>query len=211
MAGLTPTPVRAAGGHHSVDDAALLDPQQCQLETWADRERGGTRTLLHAGPACRVGPFELGLNLDRVRLQGSGTTHVGGVQVKWGTQFGSEWSAGVVLAAARQDRAPKALGSSLVVPLTWQVSTGLLAHVNLGRDFRPGQSDSRRAGLAVEWAPSAAWTGVAEVFREGGANFRRFGVRWSATPNVSVDLSQARGLNATSTAWWSLGLNWVLD
>ena len=55
----------AAGGHHAVDDAALLDVGKCKVEGWLERETGGTRTLAHAGAGCRVGPVELGLNLDK--------------------------------------------------------------------------------------------------------------------------------------------------
>ena len=58
---------QAAGGHHAVDDAALLEPGQCQVETWFDHELGGERRLLHVGPGCRVGAVEFGLNFDRAR------------------------------------------------------------------------------------------------------------------------------------------------
>jgi hypothetical protein len=44
----------AAGGHHAVDDASILEPGQCQVESWVDRENGGNRSTLHAGTACRV-------------------------------------------------------------------------------------------------------------------------------------------------------------
>lgn len=108
----------AAGGHHAVDDAALLEPGQCQLETWWDRETGGTRTLLHAGPACRIGTVELGLNLDRLRLDGTGTTTVAGTQIKWARPVHDSWSAGVVIGLAAQDHAPRFIGSTVVVPVT---------------------------------------------------------------------------------------------
>ena len=57
----------AAGGHYAVDDAVILEPEACQVEFWIDKAADGRGTLLHAGPACRVGPVELGLNLDGVR------------------------------------------------------------------------------------------------------------------------------------------------
>ena len=66
----------AAGGHHAVDDAAILEPGECQVETWADRERGGDRTLVHVGPACRIGPLEIGVNLDRTRMVGSSAVQI---------------------------------------------------------------------------------------------------------------------------------------
>lgn len=207
----TALPVRAAGGHHAVDDAALLDPGQCQIETWLDHETGGARMLLHAGPACRVGAVELGLNLDRVRLDGSGTTTVAGAQLKWARAIGDGWSTGVVVALAGQDRSPRYLGSGLVVPVTWQATEALLTHVNVGRDFRHGEPDTNRAGVALEWAALNTWSFVAERFREGGANFWRAGARWSLTPSTNVDLSRAQGLNGSAPAWWTLGLTWVFD
>lgn len=55
-------PAQAAGGHPAVDDANLLEPGQCKLELWGERESGAARTLVHAGPGCRVGAVELGLS-----------------------------------------------------------------------------------------------------------------------------------------------------
>jgi len=205
------SPVQAAGGHHAVDDAAMLDPGQCQIETWFDHETGNARTLLHAGPACRIGGVELGLSVDRVRLDGAGTTTVGGAQLKWAREIGNGWSTGVALAVAGQDRLPHDLGSTVVVPVTWKASETSLIHLNAGRDFRQHQPDTSHAGAALEWAPLSAWSFVAERFRESGANFWRTGARWSLTPSTNVDLSRARGLNDSAPAWWTLGLTRVLD
>ena len=112
-----------------MDDAALLEPGQCQVETWADRERGGARTLVHLGPACRVGPVELGLNLDRVRQTGEGAVVVAGPQLKWAVPLTASLSAGVALAAAWQDGSgPRFVGSTVVVPITWQAADTLAVH-----------------------------------------------------------------------------------
>lgn len=205
------TSARAAGGHHAVDDAAQLEPGQCQFETWGDRERGGARTLLHVGPSCRVGPVEVGLNVDRLRLGGTGTTTVTGAQVKWARGIQDGWSAGVVFSLAAQDQAPRYLGSTVVVPVTWQATETLLIHANIGRELRHDQQDTARAGLALEWSPLAPLSFVAERFREGGANFWRAGARWSLVPSLNLDLSHARGQQSGAPAWWTLGLTWVFD
>ena len=102
---------QGAGGHHAVDDAIVLDPGQCELETWWEREDKSTRTLLHAGPACRVGAVELGLILNRTRQDGDGTTTDAGVQVKWVHNIGDAWHAGVVLGLTGQNRSPHYAGS----------------------------------------------------------------------------------------------------
>lgn len=201
--------VRAAGGHHAVDDAALIEPGQCQVETWADREQGGARSLLHVGPACRVGPVELALNLDRTQLSGTGAVVTAGPQLKWATPLGKGVSVGLVVFASGQERAPHYLGSSVVLPVTWQASETWLVHVNAGRDFRHYAGDDSRAGAAVEWMPSQVLSFVAERFREGRRNFSRAGARWTLDPALSIDLGRARSLQAGVPAWWTLGFNWT--
>jgi hypothetical protein len=115
------------------------------------------------------------------------------------------------LSTAWQDRAPRHVGSTLVVPFTWQAADTLLVHLNAGRDFHRHEADSARAGAALEWAPRADWSFVAERFHEGRADYWRAGARWVLTPAVNVDLSRARGLGAAAPAWWTLGLTWAFD
>lgn len=55
--------LHAAGGHHAVDDAALLAPGQCHVESW--HARGDGTRLLHMAPACRFGAIEWALALER--------------------------------------------------------------------------------------------------------------------------------------------------
>lgn len=201
----------SAGGHHAVDDAAILEPGECQVETWADRERGGGRTLVHLGPACRVGSVELGLNLDRTRLAGSDAFVSGGPQIKWAAPLTDSIHYGVVLSTAWQDSRPRFAGSSLLFPVTWQAAEGWALHANLGRDFRRQGPDFNRSGVALEWTPFPQWSVVAERFRESGANFWRVGARYAVSDRLSIDLGQAKGLAGTAPAWWTLGLNWAFQ
>ena len=196
----------AAGGHHAVDDATILDPDACQVELWIDRAADGRGTLLHAGPACRVGPVELGLNLDRFHADGSGTATAGVLQLKWARELLPGLSAGIALAAGVRDHSPNFLGTSVVIPLTWQASESLRVHVNAGRDFVHSAADFSRSGAAVEWNPSERWSLLAERFREVGLDFWRVGVRYAPQPDFSVDLSRAEGM-AGAPDRWALGLN----
>lgn len=196
----------AAGGHHAVDDAAILDPGQCQVETWYDRESGGSRRLLHVGPACRLGPVEVGLNVEHIR-PGLGTS--GGPQIKWATALNEQLSIGVLAAANWQKLSSRYGFTSFVVPVSWQASEQLAVHVNAGRDFQAGKADSSRAGASVEWAPNAAWLAVVERYREGGINYARLGGRWNVSPTLNVDLSRARSLGAAVPPWWTLGVTVV--
>jgi len=197
----------AAGGHHAVDDADILEPGQCQVETWVDRELGGARSLLQVGPACRIGPIEIGINLNRAWAAGAGSNTGYGPQIKWAGALTDDLRAGVVLSAAWRGRSANYVASTLIVPLTWKPVDPVLVHVNVGRDFRKDQTDSERAGAAIEWMPLPAWAFVAERFREGGANYWRAGARWTIATSLNVDLSHARGL-AGAPSLWTLGVTW---
>ncbi len=197
----------AAGGHFAVDDAAILEPGQCQLETWFDRETERAQRLLHVGPACRLGAVEVGLNIDRVRQGTSSTSTILAPQVKWALALTEQIGIGLIGVANAQDRSPRYLGSTLVVPVSIQVSEQWLVHVNVGRDFRAEQTDGNRAGAALEWAPNAIVSVIGEHFREDGATHRRLGGRWNLTQATSLDLSRAQSLGARPPAWWTLGLN----
>ena len=72
----------AAGGHFDVDDATVLHPGHCQVETWVVRAPAAAATIAHLGPGCRVGPVEVGVNLDRFSTPGNGRT-LFGPQLKW--------------------------------------------------------------------------------------------------------------------------------
>lgn len=205
----TALPAWAAGGSHAVDDAVLLEPGQCQIETWFDRAAGSARSLAHVGPACRVGEVELGLNIDRERRAGALSTTTFGPQVKWAVALNDDWSAGIVLSATGRNRTPRYLGSTVVIPVTWRASESVLAHLNVGRDIRRADRDTHRGGLALEWAPLETCSFVAERFRESGVNYWRTGARWSLTSTASVDLSRAGAVGGGAPPWWTLGVNWA--
>ena len=78
----------------------ILAPGQCEAESWFSRVRGAER-LLHAGFGCRVGPIELGLASEYMRLpEGSRTGW--GAQVKWALKIAEGWSAGQARSPVRR-------------------------------------------------------------------------------------------------------------
>lgn len=198
--------VHAMGGHFWVDDAVLLDPGQCQLETWAEREQGGARTLVHVGPGCRVGPVELGVSWERSHRAGEDSGRTVAPQLKWAHPLDDRWSVGLVLTGLWQTGSGYQ-GSTVLVPLTWHAGDKLQVHLNLGRDVGPGAVGRSRGGAALEWAPSPKLSLIAERFRENDAQSWRVGTRWSVQPDWSIDLSRATPLHGPTPAWWTLGLN----
>ncbi|MNU58335.1 hypothetical protein D3C71_474720 [compost metagenome] len=185
-----------AAGHFDVDDAGTLDPGQCQYETWWGRSGAGPVTTgFHVGPACRVGPVELGLNFDRLSAQGVHSV-TGGPQLKWtfaGAAADAPFSAAVSMGAVADLRRGGRWGGQLVVPLTWRPTASLQIHANLGADWALGTgARTPRGGLAVEWALNDAVSLIAERHRAGGLWTSRVGGRFSLTPLISVDISTSR-------------------
>ena len=202
---------QAAGGHHAVDDAAMLDVGKCKLEGWAERETGGARTLHHLGTGCRVGPVELGLNLDREKQTSSDAATSFSPQIKWAFPLDNAFSAGVVASAKFNSQSPRYASSSVVLPLSWRATDSLSAHVNWGRNFLSGGAGQPRGGVSLEWAPTSDVSLVAERFREAANNSTRLGARYALTPDVKLDISRARSLHAGGVSWWTAGVIWEFD
>lgn len=197
---------RAAGGHFDVDDAAVVEPGRCQYETWLVRAPAASATVFHLGPACRVGPLELGLNYDRASTPNGLRSSVG-PQLKWIVDplFGV-FAAGLAWAAAHDlDRGGRP-AHTLYVPVTWTASDRLSVNANLGADWDfTGQRD-RRVGLSAEFAVHEKLTVIAERIRVAGDWTSRLGARVMLGEVISIDLSVARtGPNAIRS--YVIGLN----
>lgn len=196
----------AAGGHHAVDDAAILDEGACKVESWI--ARGGGERLLHAGAGCRVGPLELSAGADYARADGSSATGYG-LAAKWAAELATGVSVGVVLAPGWQARVrPRYQGRTVLALATWAPRDDLSLHFNLGRDFLHRGDDEARHGGSVEWTPRTDWTLVLERFRAEQTHFARAGARWSFAQGWSVDLSRAQRLSGPGASDWTLGATW---
>jgi hypothetical protein len=195
----------AAGGHHSLDDAAILEPDTCEAESWLTHLRGGQR-LLHAGGACRVGSVEVGASSEYAREAGASETGWG-LQVKWATEVAPGFSAGLSLSPAWQARArPRYQATTLVALATWAPREDVALHLNLGRDFVHDSSDEKRAGVSVEWTPRENWSLMAERYVEQLSHFVRGGLRWAATDDWTFDVSRAHRLHGPGASTWTVGL-----
>lgn len=200
----------AAGGHHGVDDASILDPGQCQFEVWA--EHSSAYRLTHAGPACRVGPVEAGIGMDRRTDSGSASTStLWSPQIKWATPLGDELAVGAVWTLTWQSPAPRQTTHALLLPVSWQPRPSLAFHLNVGRDFPKDGNSVTRRGAAVEWQPHPRWQGLAEWLDDGLRANRRLGLRFSVNNKMSLDLAQARWMDPPHNPWWTLGLNWTFQ
>lgn len=198
-----------AGGHFDVDDAGTLDPGRCQYEVWGGRFGESKVTDYHFGPACRVGPVELGLNIDRYSTHGEHAYFLE-PQVKW-TFLGQDPEARLAAAvsAAMTFDATRGghTGGQLVIPVSWRALDSLWIHANAGVDWATSTGErTGRGGLQAEWALNDTVSLIFERFRAIGAWTSRGGMRWSLNPSISIDLSASR--SGPQGIWgYAIGLN----
>jgi len=197
-----------ANGHFDVDNAGTLDPGQCQYETWGGRTGADRTTVYHLGPACRVGPVELRLNLDRASLSDGRSDSVS-PQLKWtflGQAADARFSAALSMTASFDVTHGGRTGGQFVLPVSWQPIDNVWVHANLGVDWESGTGvRTGRGGLGGEWAVDPRVSLIAERFRSQDVWTSRAGMRVNFTPAVSVDLSGAR---VDGKAWgFVIGLN----
>jgi hypothetical protein len=204
--------LHAAGGHHAVDDAAILDPGRCHVETWYERGRGG-RWLANVGPACHIGGLEWSLALTRAD-DGDGRLNAWAPQVKWAMETGIEGlSIGFSAATERGTGGNEARVHTLNLPLSLAIADAATVHANLGREWTRGEPDAWTWGLALEAGLGERVDAVIEGFgAERGESTARLGLRWHVVPEaVSLDLSHAAELGGARDRWWTLGLTWEFD
>lgn len=196
---------RAAGGHFSVDDASLLEPGQCEEETWASRYDGGGH-LLHAGINCRVGPVEIDGAGENAHADGSSAT-AWNLELKWARDLDEQWSVGADLQpiwAAQQH--PHYAGTRFYAIATWHPVKSLAVNANLGRDWWSGAPDQPRGGVSLEWEVAEPWTLIVERYLESETHFVRAGAHWTPNGRWSLDLSRAQRLSGPGASYWTLGI-----
>jgi hypothetical protein len=189
-------PAWAAGGHHAVDDAAILDPGRCEVETWFTRSAG--QNALHAGPGCRVGLVEISAAFDR-----SFDARAVTIQAKAAWPLAESLNAGVFVAPFRRSGATRESGVAAAALATWTYGPWTV-HANVGREFVSGRSRAK-SGAAVEWAPAAAWSWVAERYVDQGGHFLRAGARWQPAAEWTLDITHARKLYGQGASGWTIG------
>ena len=205
-------PLLAAGGHHAVDDARILDEGRCKLEGWAGRT-GAPSRLVHAGAGCRVGPVELAAGSDYERQGGgAGSTTDNGLLAKWAREVGGGASVGLSVAPQWQARArPRHQGTTVVGLLTWEPREAVALHANVGRDLVRGGPDESRAGVSIDWTFREGWLVMAERFRQEGGHFARAGLRWTPSKDWTVDVSRAVRLRGAGESAWIVALTREFD
>ena len=207
----------AAGAHAGrpavTDDARVLDPQSCQLETWLRHNEGSG--AYYFMPACNPGFGEL--HVGAAWMRAGGEEHLSDVALQFKTLLkpweGHGWALGLSVGTDRLPRLEKANSWPgdyyLNVPFTFGSEDTWLVHVNAGvlRERELGKT-AGTWGLAGEFAPLAGLTIIPEMFAsDRGQPFYQLGAAYEVVKNrVQLDGSYGSRVRSPGARYFTLGV-----
>lgn len=230
-----------AGRPLSVDDAAPVATGQLDFELGFSQARpiGGGRDHKLPMLGLTYGVYQnlqLGIAIQRANQDGPGSAPVRGFEDLHLTakyKFVQESPALPAFAAALDIKLPSASramglstgrGDEALLLIASKTFTPIALHANLGYRIvgdRPGDrlNNIPHGGAALEWLITPHWSLVGEITGAGrAANPARneanilLGGRFSALPNLVLDMAVGRTLRSTETAiQGTFGLTWTLD
>ena len=200
------------------DDARIIDPQSCQLESWAKASKSAEEYW--ALPACNpFGFFEL--TLGGSKFQGHDTSGSSDRVIQAKTVFRelkpNDWSIGLALGRANHlfksdERNHDTYG---YIPITWSFNDDhQFLHLNLGAVKKQLDSVTKKTwGLGTEFEITPRTFLIAETYGlEGVKPSYQAGVRHWLLPNkFQVDLTTGSKSQYTSESrWFSIGIRLLL-
>ncbi|MFC0253043.1 hypothetical protein [Massilia consociata] len=205
-----------AGRPMITDDAGIVDPRACQLETWT--QRGPRARAFWAVPACNfTGKLELALGAGR----SSGADDAGSMAVLQGkTLFKAMdtngWGVGLVFGTQFTRSGERSTDRYAFVPLSHSFHDDrLLVHTNLGW-LREGLQNRHRAtwGIGSELrAGERTWLTTEAFGQSGSKPSYQLGFRhWIVPERVQVDGTYGRhAMDCGRERQISIGLKFVTD
>jgi len=197
--GIAASPNAMASGALNVDDAAIVEPHACQLESWLRFNRDRTERWFM--PACNAtGNLEIAAGGAVQRdIQGPYMAHA---QIQLKTILkklqANDVGIGLIAGADRETEAggrENVLHSYAKIPVTLSLSDDVfLLHVNLGAIYSNAQRAARLTwGIGMEKMLSRRVTSIAEIYGENkGKPSYQAGLRTVLIPD-RVDLSTTFG------------------
>lgn len=206
----------------NTDDANVVDPGACQLESWVKTTRQGQERW--ALPGCNLG-------LDIEWTLGGALQNLSGEATRW-TQFQAKkrWrklepgDVGVATSVGLVDvqgRGASGLSPQqdryLNVPMSWASTAGPIVHLNVGwvehRLPTPAVTHGTW-GLGAEVPVSAQLFLIGETYREQRETSRwQVGLRrWIVPQKLQIDstIGQPAGA-AQGQRWLTIGVRWLGD
>jgi hypothetical protein len=201
------------------DDARIIDPQSCQVESWVKSSKDSEEYW--ALPACNpLGFFELTLGGSKVHSQDP--TDASGRVVQAKTVFRelkpNDWAIGFALGRNHHLAASDLASHHDVygyIPVTWSLNNDQqFLHLNLGAIKSQLDSVLRKTwGVGAELEITPRTFLIAETYGVDGVKpSYQAGVRYWLQPNkFQVDLTTGSKANyTTENRWFSIGIRLLL-
>ena len=193
------------------DDARIVDPGACQVESWVRADRDSTE--LWAMPGCNFSG-NLELTLGSARLHDTAGSRSGPLVAQGKTVFrpvtSNDWGWGAALGGA-SDTGTGSRDLFVYLPLTLSLlDDRLFVHGNLGAK-REGVEKRQQLtwGLAVERTVNDSVGLIGEIFsQDKGRPLLQLGMRyWLVRDAVQIDATAGNRLSTgTGDRWFSIGL-----
>ncbi|RBA22929.1 hypothetical protein EV677_1687 [Herminiimonas fonticola] len=208
-------PVVHAGRPMAVDDAAIINPQGCELETWVQKNQ--SETQYWALPSCNIsGNFELTLGSVRtVSDQDKQTAIVMQGKTVMKRLDTNGWGAGLVI-GNQFDKDKSPAGDIYVnVPVSFSyMDDYFLVHVNSGwLHKRDSGRDLMTWGVGSELQVTERTGFTSEVYRQDvGKPYYQLGIRHQLIPNrLQIDASYGNRFNGGDNRFFSIGIVLSVD
>ena len=200
----------------NTDDANIVDPKSCQVETWFKKNHDSTEYW--AVPGCNFGyDIEWSVGGQKQWNQSDPNGQVGLIQAKkrWKPLEPGSWGASTTVGLLRSrwgdGTSDQHLDRYLNVPISHAFENGSVVHLNLGLVNHTDLGTLRRThGLGAEQPVSSSSYLIAETFGEKEQPSRyQVGFRvWLIPQRVQLDTTYGNNVYRTDsqTRWFSIGL-----
>jgi hypothetical protein len=210
------------------DDANIVDPLSCQLESWVKTSQASLERW--AVPGCNFAwdtEISLGGNAQNAKLEGGSQFWLFQAKKRWKKLEPNSWGLSTTLGRVTERpgrsqqlssdaQAPtSAQDTYLNVPITWAVASDRFVHLNLGWIHHERLRISHPTwGLGGEYGLTPRAFAIGEVFGESGAQSKtQMGLRyWVSPQKLQLDTTYGQPLRgAKEERWISIGLRWLSD
>ena len=210
------------------DDANIVDPQSCQLESWVKTSQASLERW--AVPGCNFAwdtEISVGGNAQNAKVEGDSQFWLFQAKKRWKKLEPNSWGLSTTLGrvSERPGRSQQLSSESLApssaqdtylnVPITWALASDRFVHLNLGWIHHERLRVSHPTwGLGGEYGLTPRTFAIGEVFGESGAQSKtQMGLRyWVSPQKLQLDTTYGQPVRGgKEERWISIGLRWLSD
>ena len=208
------------------DDANIVDPLSCQLESWVKTSQVSLERW--AVPGCNFAwdtEISVGGNAQNAKVEGDSQFWLIQAKKRWKKLEPNSWGLSTTLGrvSERPGRSQQLSSESLVpssaqdtylnVPITWALASDRFVHLNLGWIHHERLRVSHPTwGLGGEYGLTTHTFAIGEVFGESGAQSKtQMGLRyWVSPQKLQLDTTYGQPVRGgKEERWISIGLRWL--